>query len=111
MRDFCADIEASLVHQSSELGRATLEVGGYLAWRLLQPHQIHLDSKILHQELPGDPAHGVEGVIRVGMGGARQEKISVRISINLFLLTLLLSLHKQSFYPFSLGFCDQFYHF
>ena len=102
MSNFCADIEASLVQQSRELGRATGEVRGYLAWRLFEPDQVHLDPEILHQELPGHPAHGVEGVVGVGVGGARQEKISVRVSINLFFLTLFLSLHKQSFYPFSL---------
>ena len=37
---------------------------------LPQPDQVHLDAEVLHQQLPGHSAHRVEGVVRVGVGGA-----------------------------------------
>ena len=35
-----------------------------------QPDEVHLDAQVLHQQLPGHPAHRVEGVVWVGVRGA-----------------------------------------
>ena len=75
----------------------------YLVGGLPQPHEIHLDAKILHQELPGDAAHRVEGVVRVGPGGAGQQEVPVRVAVHLVHLALLLTLHQQRLQAFALS--------
>ena len=74
----------------------------YLDGWLSQPHQIHLDAEILHEELPGDAAHRVEGVVRVGPGGAGQEEVLVGVAVHLVHLALLLTLHQQPLQSLSL---------
>ena len=55
-------------HHGGEVGAAPQR--GYLDWRLPQSDQVHLDAEVFHEKFPGDAAHAVEGVVRVGMGGA-----------------------------------------
>ena len=68
---------------------------GHLGGRLLESDEVHLDPEVLHQQLPGHAAHRVEGVVRVGPGGAGQQEVAVRVPVHLLHLTLLLTLHQQ----------------
>ena len=47
-------------------------------WRRAEAHQVHLDAEVLEEELPGDPAHRVEGVVRVGVRRAWGRRVELR---------------------------------
>ena len=87
-------------HHSGDVS-TTLELG-YLDSGLLQPDQVHLDPQVLHEELPGHSPHGVEGVVRVGVGGTGKEEVAVGISVHLVSLPDFLTLHQQPLYALAL---------
>ena len=54
-----------------------------LGGRLLESDEVHLDPEVLHQQLPGHAAHRVEGVVRVGVGGACVGVCKLELKTNL----------------------------
>ena len=105
---------AHLSHGSQELSDIGTVSPVRKGWRrMLEAHQVHLDSKVLDQQLAGHPAYRVVCVIWIRMSCAwkqvqleliileqfditSQEKITEDISINLLHLVFLFPFHQKS---------------